>query len=33
LVKSQYPGLYPVLVERLLELTVKLWFNYQHKGY
>jgi hypothetical protein len=24
LVKSQYPGLYPVLVERLLELTVKL---------
>ncbi len=24
LVKSQYPGLYPVLVERVLELAVKL---------
>lgn len=24
LVKSQYPGLYPVLVERILELAVKL---------
>jgi len=24
LVKSQYPGLYPVLVERLLDLTSKL---------
>lgn len=24
LVKSQYPGVYPILMERLLELTVKL---------
>lgn len=24
LVKSQYPGLYPVLVERVLELAIKL---------
>jgi hypothetical protein len=24
LVKSQYPGVYPVLLERLIELTVKL---------
>jgi hypothetical protein len=29
MVKSQYPGIYPILAERLLELVSKLWLNYQ----
>jgi hypothetical protein len=24
LVKSQYPGMYPILIQRLLDLTAKL---------